>query len=107
MAIPDGSTDQLLQQASAGDGQAVQALLQRHRSRLRRMLSIRMDERILARVDPSDVVQEAMFEANRRLPDYLRARPLPFYAWLRQIACERLEKAHRRHIGAQKRSVRR
>jgi RNA polymerase sigma-70 factor (ECF subfamily) len=53
------------------------------------------------------VVQEALADAARKLPEYLRDRPLPFYPWLRQLALERLIELHRRHIQAQKRSVRR
>jgi RNA polymerase sigma-70 factor (ECF subfamily) len=71
------------------------------------MVALRMDRRMRARVDPSDVVQETLHEADQQLSDYLRRRPLPFYPWLRQIALERLIDYHRRHIHAQKRSVKR
>jgi len=64
-----------------------------------------MDSRLLARLDASDVVQEALAEASRKLPEYLQNQPLPFYPWLRQIAWERLADAHRRHVQAQKRAV--
>ena len=104
-AEPD--TDQLLDQASHGDGAARQNLLTRHRARLRAMVAARLDRRVAARLDPSDIVQEALAEAARRLDDYLRERPLPFYPWLRQIAWERLVKAHRAHVARAKRSVRR
>ena len=46
-----------------------------------------------------------MVDAARKLPDYLRDRPLPFYPWLRQLAWERLIQQHRRHIDAQGRTV--
>jgi len=98
-------TEQLVRRAAAGDGSARQQLLVRHRERLRRMVALRLDRRVLARVDPSDVVQEAMADAARKLSDYLRKRPLPFYPWLRQLAWERLVELHRRHVRARKRSV--
>jgi RNA polymerase sigma-70 factor (ECF subfamily) len=69
------------------------------------MVAIRMDRRLVARVDPSDVVQEAMAEAHRELDGYLRDRPLPFYPWLRRIAWERLVALHHRHITAKRRST--
>jgi RNA polymerase sigma-70 factor (ECF subfamily) len=69
------------------------------------MVAVRIDPRLTARLDPSDVVQEALAEASQKLPDYLERRPLPFYPWLRQIAWERLVHLHYRHIEAQKRSV--
>jgi RNA polymerase sigma-70 factor (ECF subfamily) len=104
-AEPD--TDQLLDLAGQGDGDARNRLLDRHRRQLRSLIALRMDPRLVARVDPSDVVQESLAEAAQRLPDYLQARPLPFYPWLRQIALERLIDLQRRHVRSQKRSVRR
>jgi RNA polymerase sigma-70 factor (ECF subfamily) len=99
-------TDELLNRAARGDLLARQEILVRHRDRLRKMIGLRMDHRLAARIDPSDVVQETLAEAVQKLPEYLRRRPLPFYPWLRQLACEKLITLHRRHM-AQKRSVRR
>jgi RNA polymerase sigma-70 factor (ECF subfamily) len=69
------------------------------------MVRLRLDPRLAARVDPSDVVQEALAEASRRLDDYLDHPPLPFYPWLRQIALDRMLDLRRRHLRAGKRSV--
>jgi len=101
-ATPD--TDVLLQRAAAGDERSRHDLLVRHRDRLKKMVSLRLDRRLAARVDPSDVVQEALADADRKLTGYLRDRPLPFYPWLRRLALERLTKLHRRHR-AHKRAV--
>jgi len=100
MSPHDQETDALLARAAGGDPAAGQQLLARHRDRLRRMVAVRLDPRLAARLDPSDVVQEALLEAARKLPDYLRARPLPFYPWLRRLAWERLLKLHQRHRAA-------
>ena len=93
----DPDTDELVTLAGDGDRGARSALLARHRDRLRRMVSVRMDPRLAARVDPSDVVQDALAEAARRLDAYLAAPPLPFYPWLRQLAADRVVDAHRQH----------
>jgi RNA polymerase sigma-70 factor (ECF subfamily) len=106
MSVPDGSeTKLLLTQAAAGDAKAREELLDRFRSPLRRMVAIRMDRRIAARVDPSDVVQEAMKDAHARLSDYFADPQLSFYPWLRRIAWDRLVDMYRTHIGAERRSV--
>jgi RNA polymerase sigma-70 factor (ECF subfamily) len=98
-------TEHLLERAAAGDGTAREQLLQRHRRRLGRMVAVRFDPRLAARVDPSDVVQETLAEAAANLDRYLRERPLPFYPWLRQLAQRRLIELHRRHVQARRRSV--
>lgn len=105
MALAEDDTDELVRRAGDGDVQATEKLMERHRARLRQMVAVRMDPRLAARVDPSDVVQETLAEALRKLPDYVRDRPLPFYPWLRQVAWDRLVELHQRHVRAQKRSV--
>ena len=100
-------TDELLRRVAAGDAHARSQLLARHRQRLRHMIEVRLDRRLRPRIDPSDIVQDALTEAAQKLSDYARRRPLPFYPWLRRLAWERLLQVHRRHVRAQRRSVRR
>src|SRR5436309_4126243 len=107
MTTPAPDTEQLLEAVRRGDAQARGRLLERHRSKLRRMVALRLDRRLAARVDPSDVVQESLAEAAARLDDYVRDRPLPFYPWLRRIAADRLVDAARRHLRAGRRTVER
>lgn len=38
------------------------------------MLAVRMDRRPIARLDPSDIVQEALVEASQKLSEYVRER---------------------------------
>jgi RNA polymerase sigma-70 factor (ECF subfamily) len=103
MAITD--TEQLLTRVARGDNSAREQLLDRYRSRLRRMVEVRFDLRLGARLDPSDVVQESLADAAAQLNRYLKDRPLPFYPWLRQIAQRRLIEVHRRHVLARRRTV--
>jgi len=100
-------TQQLLDRARAGDAAARDALLARHRESVRRMIELRLDPAIAQRLDASDVVQEVLLEANRRLHDYLAAPAMPFHLWLRHMARDHIIDAHRRHHRAQKRGVER
>lgn len=103
---PDAEeTRELLLDAERGDDVAVNRLLEKHRDSLRRMIGFRMDRKIANRVDASDVVQDVLIEANRRLRDYLADPKLPFHLWLRQMARDRVIDMHRRHRGAARRSV--
>jgi RNA polymerase sigma-70 factor (ECF subfamily) len=105
MPPEDAATEALLQRAGQGDRSARDGLLALHRARLRKMVAVRMDPRLAARVDPSDIVQDALAEAARNLSDYLRRRPLPFYPWLRRLAWESLVAMTRYHIKARRRSL--
>jgi RNA polymerase sigma-70 factor (ECF subfamily) len=100
-------TEQLLAQAAAGDADARDRLLALNRPRLKRMVAVRMDPRLAARVDPSDVVQEALADAVQKWDRYVRERPIGLYPWLRRFAWERLMKQYRRHVVARRRSVNR
>jgi RNA polymerase sigma-70 factor, ECF subfamily len=87
----------LLDRAAAGDKAAIDDLLAQQRATLRALVVIRLDPAVRARVDPSDVVQEALTDAARRLPDFLKRRPMPFHLWARKTAYERVLKARRVH----------
>jgi len=97
----------LLAAARDGDEQALACLFQRYRPRLYRMIELRLDARLRARCDASDVLQESYVELARRLPAYYPENDLPFFLWLRMITGERLAKLHRRHLGTAKRDVNR
>ena len=102
---PDAETTQeLIDGAAAGDEGAAERLLDRHRESLRRMIALRLDRAIRGRVDASDVVQDVMLEASRRLAEYLRDPPMPFHLWMRHLAKDRMIDLHRRHH-AQRRDV--
>jgi RNA polymerase sigma-70 factor (ECF subfamily) len=98
-------TKELLEQARQGDAAAVERLLTTHREPLRRMIGLRLDPALAARVDASDIVQDVLLEAHRRLQDYLRKPSMPFHLWLRHIAKDHIIDAHRHERLAQRRSV--
>jgi RNA polymerase sigma-70 factor (ECF subfamily) len=103
---PDPSqTQEMLTQACQGEDAAAERLLTAHREPLRRLISLRLDPALAARVDASDVVQEVLLEAHRRLPEYLAHPAMPFHLWLRHIAKDHIIDAHRRHRQAQRRSL--
>ena len=107
MDSEDNDTDILLKRVDDGDIKAIDELFDRHRSRLRRMINVRLDARVSPRLEPSDVIQETLLVASQKLPRYLVERPIPFYPWLRRICWERLVDLHDRHVVAKKRSVHR
>src|SRR5438309_3339548 len=105
MSAEPSETDDLLARAKNGEADAIERLLTDQREPLRRMIGARLDPALAARVDASDVVQDVLIEAHRRLNDYLRNPVMPFHLWLRHIAKDHVIDAHRRHRQAQRRSL--
>ena len=95
----------LLDRAGRGEAEAFERLFAENREPLRRAIALRLDRRVAARADASDVLQETYLEASRRLATYLERRPMPFALWLRWLARERVLVCHRRHLLAEQRAV--
>src|SRR5215468_3071557 len=107
-ARPDSHrTCGLLERIQGGDPAAVGELLGRYRPDLLSFVEARLDPAVRARLDPSDVVQEAQLEVARRMDEFLERRPMPFHLWVRKTAYERLLNHHRAHRASARRSVRR
>jgi RNA polymerase sigma-70 factor (ECF subfamily) len=104
MTDDHAESEACLVRAATGDLTARARLLELYRARLRRMVTVRLDRRLLQRIDPSDIIQETLILADRRLDEYLREQPIPFYPWLRQLAWDQLVTALRRHVHAGRRS---
>jgi len=103
---PDNTeTLELLRRCRAGDQQALAELMSNHREEVRQFVARRLDGELRARIDASDVVQEAQMDMCRRLPDFLERQPMPFHLWLRKTAYERLLMLRRRHVEAARRAT--
>jgi RNA polymerase sigma-70 factor (ECF subfamily) len=69
------------------------------------MIALRLDSRILGKVDSEDILQDACVGAVRRFRDYLDEPSVPFFVWLRQITSQVLIDTHRRYLGTQMRDA--
>jgi RNA polymerase sigma-70 factor (ECF subfamily) len=97
--------ERLIERARAGDQQALNDIFTRYRGRLLRMVEMRLDWRLQARLDASDVIQDAFLQVATRLEEYLRDPKLPLFLWLRLIVGERLAQLHRHHLGTHMRNA--
>lgn len=97
-------SDQLFR-ASAGDTSALCELLNTNLERLRRMIELRLDRRLAARIDANDVLQEIQLCAFQEIASYPLPLNMPFYVWLRGIAVNKMHELHRHHLGTQKRDA--
>jgi RNA polymerase sigma-70 factor (ECF subfamily) len=89
------------------ESSSLDAWLASQRERLRRMVVLRLDQRIAGRIDASDVVQETLFEAARRHDEFRAKASVPDYVWLRCLALQQLALAQRKHLAVRARDARR
>ena len=96
--------DERLAAAISGDATALAGLFDADKERLRRMIRARLDERLAARVDASDVLQDVFVEAQRRIGKF-DPDSVPLFIWLRQLTTQRMIQLLRFHVGADKRTT--
>jgi RNA polymerase sigma-70 factor (ECF subfamily) len=101
---PGDRTDPF-EQLRGGDRGTLAALFDRYRDRLRRMVELRIDACVRARLDASDVLQEAFLDVARDLDAYLANPKLSPLLWMRLHVGRRLTTLHRQHLGAKMRDA--
>jgi RNA polymerase sigma-70 factor (ECF subfamily) len=94
----------LVDNAAAGDPQALDQLFARCMPRLRRLISLKAGA-ALREAELDDLVQEAYLEATRQFADYTYQGPDSFFRWLATVALHRLANLQRM-ASAQKRDRR-
>lgn len=90
--------DELLCRIRSGDQTALATMFNLHRSRLEKMVRLRLDSRLQGRIDPADVLQDAFVDAGRRLAEFAH-NAMPLFLWLRFLTSQRLQLLHRQHFG--------
>ncbi len=105
MAQGSSGEDVLEQRLRLGDKAALAAVFAIHRDRLWRIVKFRMDSRLLGRVEPEDVLQEAYLASAQRIEHYARDGFASPFVWLRVVVQQTLIDVYRRHLGAQMRDA--
>ena len=105
MVDPVEEADGLADRLKRGDREALGMLFSQHRERLWRMVNFRMDRRLLGRIDPDDVLQEAYLAAAQRLSHYSDETSLSPFVWLRMVLMQTMIDIHRHHLGVQMRDA--
>lgn len=100
-----GTIVDLIRQARAGDGGAMQQLLVRYREFVRLVVRCRAGGRLQARVDHSDLVQETFVRVVENFAQFHGTEEAEWRAWLGRIADHEAVRQLRRHVGAEKRAV--
>ena len=100
MATDDTETEELIVRAQGGDDSARQQLLVRHRDRLRKMVVVRLDPRLAARVDAEDVVMSAYrsFFRLAREGEVVLQQSGDLWRLLARITLRKVCRSARRHL---------
>ena len=96
---------QLLDDALAGNAEALGELLEDYRAYLTVLAQRYLDNRLRGRLDAADVVQVTFMEAQRDLPMFRGTQIEELLGWLRHILRNNVSSAHQKHIYTQKRSA--
>jgi RNA polymerase sigma-70 factor, ECF subfamily len=92
----------LVARLQSGDQSALSELFDLHRSKLRRMVELRLDHRLAGRVSASDVLQEAYIDALKRVEHFFAKPGQPFFGWLRLVVGQRIADVHREHLAGKR-----
>jgi RNA polymerase sigma-70 factor (ECF subfamily) len=103
--IADAHAEDLLARTRAGEAEALGILLERYRRYLGLLARLQVGQRLRAKVDASDIVQETFLRAHQAFPQFRGEDEPTFLAWLRRILASRLAKLVRRYCGTKRRDI--
>ena len=83
-------TQHLVALAKEGDGSALNQLCSVYGERVRRIIRLRLDQKLRPKLDSVDIVQDALVSALRGLKDFTYKNEGDFLRWLCRIAENRL-----------------
>ncbi|MGO9108733.1 MAG: sigma-70 family RNA polymerase sigma factor [Thermoguttaceae bacterium] len=110
-AVHDSSEDvpvpKLLERARFGNTEALGQVLQLYRNYLTILATTQLDRRLRRRVNPSDLVQDAMLAAHSDFAKFRGCSEKELLAWLRQILINCLHHVIETHLRAKMRDMRR
>ena len=77
----DSLRDDVVDRLRNGDPHVLGELFQEHQQRLLHIIRVRMDQRMAARVDEDDVLQEVYLDAAARIQHYIEHPDGSFFVW--------------------------
>ncbi len=103
--MADPSFARLLEALRAGDVATAAEHLGRYRDWLRLLARGPLERRLRAKFDASDVVQQALLDACRALPQFRGSTEAELLAWLREVLAHALAHEVRRYRGTRARDA--
>jgi RNA polymerase sigma-70 factor (ECF subfamily) len=81
-----------------GGENALAEVFAQFRSKLERIVDFRLDPSLRARIDSSDVLQEAYIQIARRIGEFIDGSPVSLFVWVRQKTIQTLIDMQRTHF---------
>lgn len=91
-------TSSILVGLQAHGSSELSKLLESQRQHLRRFIDCRINQKLVSRIDASDIIQEVYVRAYRGLEHYLASPVVPPLIWLRRLSKQILCEAHRKQF---------
>jgi len=88
-----------------GDLSAFNELFSLHRPQLFRIADFRMDNRLRARLDTDDVLQQAFLDAQKRIANLQKSPTHSFLVWMRFILRQTIIDFQRKHLVSARRDI--
>lgn len=104
---PQDELTELIGSARSGNRDALNVLLRASRAALQVRAANELPADVRRRVDPSDVIQEVLLEANRDFESFQGRSSEEWRHWLQRVLEHNVVECLRQHIVAERRSVRR
>jgi RNA polymerase sigma-70 factor, ECF subfamily len=101
----DAVNRELIERARVGDQAALGELLEKYRRYLWGLADKMLDDRVAARIDASDIVQQTCLSVHKQITEFEGNDDAQFAAWLRQIHERNIRNAARNLLHAGKRAI--
>jgi RNA polymerase sigma-70 factor (ECF subfamily) len=103
--LPNEPIERWLDAARHGDATALDEFARRYRPWMQLLAQIQLGQRLRGKCDASDVVQLALIDACRGLPEFRGTTEAELTAWLRQVLARALGHEMRRYHGTDQRDL--
>ena len=101
--VDDRTTAELISKARERDEAALSELVELYGQRLLQAVRAELGDRLRQRLESQDVMQQVYLDALHHIDQFVDRGHDSFYAWLRQIAMNRICDANRKALGTLKR----
>jgi RNA polymerase sigma-70 factor (ECF subfamily) len=98
--------EEMLHRAQDGSESHLGPLLESYRHYLDLLARVEVGQRLQAKLDAADLVQETLLEAVKNFAKFRGTDERQFVAWLRQIMAASMANLLRRYLGTQARDIR-